>query len=416
MNTITDKQLQKFVRDNWGKLPYDALNEALRKTGVSYSNHRFNQAFRNVARERGEVVDHELLEQSVKLATAVQRERDKNRISNKSFREASRINNALEECGNRIVSILEKYDLGKITVKHETNGDDAQGLIHLSDLHLNELVHTNVNRYDFEVAAKRLKLFAVRCIEFMKMKGVKSVVIANTGDVLNSDRRLDEYLAQSTNRMSAAMLAVYLLEQFIVDLNKQFNVTYIQVSGNESRVKEEPGFVDVVLTDNYDILIYNILKKMFRTAKGVTFQDGDVAERVISIMGKNILITHGEQISANNPTRDVQNIQGKYAAYNVSLDFVVFGHVHQAMVADGFARGSSLVGGNAYSDRGLQLSSRASQNIHVFYRSGGRDSLVIDLQDTHEIQGYDIKEELAHYNAKSEKKLHQQAIIHQIII
>lgn len=413
---ISDAELRERVKTHLSAGVNYEETKALLRAEAAFSNTRFQAAYTSVLAELRGVNDVELIGENVALAMARQKLADQNRIKNKAFREDARLSNAMTSCGTRIVEILDRYDFSSVTIQHETNGEDCTGIIQLSDLHFNELVSTQMNTYDFEVAAKRMKKFAIRATEYLKMKGVRAVLVASTGDILNSDRRLDEYMNQSTNRMNAAMLAVFLIEQFLLELNKSFNVTFMQVSGNESRVKDEPGNTDNILTDNYDALIYNVLKHGLKSARGITFVDGDIAEKVVNVMGKNVLVTHGEQISSGNPIGDVQKIKGKYAQYGVAIDFVVFGHVHTALVHDHFARGASMVGANAYTDRGLQLTTRASQNVHVFYRDGSHDSIVIDLQNVDGIKGYDIIDELKAYNAKSEKKLHNQTVIHEIVI
>lgn len=411
---LGDHDIKGIIRNSLG-LTYGDTLAIVRQQGSCGSDRFRKLYYETLAEDRG-VGDLEVVAENVRLAMQKQKLADKNRIENKAFREDARLSNAMEECGKRIIAILGEYDFSKITIQHATNGEECIGIVQLSDLHFNELVATQMNHYDFEVAAKRMKKYATRATEYLKFKRVKSVLVASTGDILNSDRRLDEYMNQSTNRMNAAMLAVFLIEQFLIELNRSFNVTFVQVSGNESRVKDEPGNTDNILTDNYDALIYNVLKHGLKTAQGITFLDGDIAEKVVNVMGKNVLITHGEQISSGNPIGDVQKIKGKYAQYGVAIDFVVFGHVHTALVHDHFARGASMVGANAYTDRGLQLTTRASQNIHLFYSDGSHDSLVIDLQNTDGIEGYEIKPMLVAYNAKSEKKLHNQTVIHEIVI
>ena len=412
-NRVTDEQLAGLITEALKtSVGYDNVIDLCRKAGARFSNTRFCRIYNSALSG----LDGEIIVENVRLAGQVQKQQDLNRIKNKSFREHARIANAMSECNSVVVELLQRLDFDAITIQHKETKGRAMGLIHLSDMHLNELVSTQVNHFDFEVASRRLRKLAIRAKAFLKSQCVTSVLVANTGDILNSDRRLDEYLSQATNRMNAMMLAVFLIEQFLVDLNQDFSVSYAQVSGNESRVKDEPGFVDMVLSDNYDSAIFNVLKYGMKSAKGITFLDGDISEKVVNVGGRNVLITHGEQFSNNNTVRDVQGIKGKYAQYGITIDFVVFGHIHSAYVHDLFARGSSLVGPNAYSDRGLQIAGRASQNVHVFHVDGSRDSLVIDLDKTEDVKGYDIIEELASYNAKSEKKLHHQTVIHEIVI
>lgn len=410
---LADAQIKEFIA-GMSSATIDEIAVAIRQRGFSIGNDRLIRLSRAVFRETSGA-DGEIIEENVRLAMRSQGQLDKNRVANKSFRDFARLSNAMEECGKEIISILKKYDFSQVTIQHEVGDEPAQGIIQLADLHLNELVRTATNTYDFPTASKRLKKYALRATEYLTMKGVKNVLVANTGDILNSDRRLDEYMNMATNRMNAAMLAVFLIEQFLLDLNEHFNVTYIQVSGNESRVKDEPGNTDIILTDNYDMLIYNILKHSMATAKGIVFQDGNIAEKVVSVSGQNVLVLHGENVGSD-VIGSIQKIKGKYAQQGIPISFVVFGHVHTALVHNHFARSGSLVGANDYTDRGLQLTTGASQNVHVFYRGGDHDSLVINLNNTDGWQGYDIVEALESYNAKSEKKLHQQTVIHQIVV
>jgi len=81
-----------------------------------------------------------------------------------------------------------------------------------------------------------------------------------------------------------------------------------------------------------------------------------------------------------------------------------------------YARSSSLVGPNSYSENALLLTSRASQNIHVQFEDGNIDSIKIDLQTFEGFEGYPVQKELEEYNAKSASKMYSGDIIYKIII
>lgn len=380
---------------------------------LSCSSNRVMQVLKLV---RSGITDKDLILENVKLSKGIQKQQDLNRIKNKTVREHFRVDNALVEISNEIKSILEKHDFSKITKKHDVKGDKSCGIIHVSDWHFNELVSIDGNKYDFEVASKRMKQFASKAKLYLKSHGIKNVLIANTGDNINSDRRLDEFLNQATNRMNAMMLSVYLLEQFIVDLNQEFNVKYAHVVGNESRVKDEPAWSDIVASDNYDNTIFNILRYSMRSSKGVEFVLGSPQELVVNVAGQNVLLIHGQQIRGKVGTTITQ-IVGKYSSIGVLIDFVLFGDIHEARIADNYARGSSAVGNNAYSWSGLQLAGRASQNVHIFYENKNRDSIKIDLQNIEKgVSGYDIFKDLEAYNAKSANRLHKGVVIHQVVV
>jgi transcription elongation factor Elf1 len=361
--------------------------------------------------------DEEIILENVRLEKREQKRRDDNRIKNKSFREYARIENAVTEYSKEIVKLLQKNHLCNYTIKHEYLDSDSVGIIQISDTHFNELVNLTNNKYSFKVAAKRLKKLVIKAKEQFSLNNISTVAILLTADLLNSDRRMDELLSQATNRSKATFLSVQLLQQVILDINKDYNVVISSISGNESRVNKDIGWVDPVASENYDWVIFNFLKFIFKDSKGIIFKEPDSAlEDVINIGGKNILMLHGHQKGYGvNPQNGVNKSISKYSSRGIRIDFVIFGHIHQSLISDNYARSGSLVGANAYSENSLQLTSRASQNIHIISKDG-IDSYKIDLQETGNIVGYYIDEHLEAYNAKSEDKCRVGKTIFEIKI
>lgn len=349
--------------------------------------------------------DQEIVQTNVKLAKERQRLMDSNRIERKAFRNYARIENAMDEVTREFTRVLETHSIKDYSPEIDDNDADAVGIFHLTDAHFNELVDIKENHYDFDVAARRCKKFVSRAMVYFDANDIKTVVFAMTGDMLNSDRRLDEILNQATNRTRAMFLAVELIKQMIQHLNTRYNVYVLAVSGNESRMQKDMAFSDSAISDNYDYCIYNVLRQIFKDADGVRFIGDATAERVVNINGSNILFSHGIWASTK-VEESVQKIRGKYAAQDVVIDYVVIGHKHSARLADSYARGGSIVGANAYSSDNLQLASRASQNVYIVFDDGAIEGVKIDLQNTDGYHGYDITDELVAYNAKSAKKAH----------
>ena len=364
-------------------------------------------------------LDEKIVTENVRLAKQKQSLQDRNTAERKSFREHARIENAIHEYSKALVRTLSEYDKSLSTKAHRSLKASAVGLIQFSDVHFNELVNPTPsinNKYDFNVASARCRKYVLRAIEYFKIFNVKNIVLAMTGDMINSDRRLSELLNMATNRSQATVLAVDIMSHVITELNTEFNVSVTCVSGNESRVKMIHETDEILATDNYDWTIFNFLEHMFKKAKGINFMRGASRENVVSCNGQNVLVMHGESIPKTGVERRVQQIIGKWNNKGISIDFVIFGHLHSARVGDIYARSSSLVGANSYSDDNLQLISRASQNIHIFHSDKSRDSIKIDLQDTTGIEGYNIDESLAAYNAKSAGKNKDTTVIHKVVV
>ena len=361
--------------------------------------------------------DGDIVKENIKLAKQKQKLQDLNRIEKKAFREQARYENAILDYNKNLVDILKKHTFPKNTNKFicsVVKNQKSTGVVHITDAHFNELVNLSMNKYDFTIASKRFKLLSSQIKIYFKAKSIKNILVAMTGDLMNSDRRMDELLAESTNRSKGTFLAVCILEQFLLDLASEFHITVASVIGNESRVGKDIGWEESVASDNYDYTIFNILNLIFRNTN-VKFLSGNSLEQIVEVSGQNILLIHGNQIKANSVEQSIQKIKGKYTARGLKIDFIIFGHLHSCRTGDTYSRGSSIVGANAYSDSALQLESRASQNIHIFYNNGMRDSIKVDLQNVKDIQGYKIKKELEAYNAKSLKKAQKKVTVSRVV-
>jgi len=351
--------------------------------------------------------DHEVLAENVRLAKKSQRAADINRIQNKSFREHARIENAVTSYSEAILGELRKHSAALTAYSRRSGALDPSAavvVIHLSDNHWNELVNLPTNRFDFEVGAKRLQLLAQKAKLQAKAYGAERAVVFFGGDLMNSDRRLDELLAMSTNRARATVLTVHLYRQFLMDLRADLFVDVFGVTGNESRAKEKLGWVDVVATDSYDFTIYSMLQAVFDAVedKGMRFHDFQANDVVFKIHNETFLGIHGHQIRADDQKK-VQAMIGKYAAKGINITHILCGHIHSSMVSDYVSRNASLVGSNAYSEEALGFVSKAAQNCHIVTPQG-LDGIKFDLQNVDGVEGYDIIDKLAEYNARSADK------------
>ena len=352
--------------------------------------------------------DTEIVKRSVLLAKQKQKLQDINRVERKSFRKHARVENAFEEYLKNLCELLDNKS-PRISVKHDTVDSANSMIIQLSDTHFNELVDLggDANKYDFKIASKRLFNFAGKIIKYIKANNIKSVFLTMTGDLINSDRRIDELMNMATNRAKATLLAFDLICDFIMDINAHANVTIISVSGNESRIREEYTNSNFFATDNFDFMIYELLKRYLKHNDGIKFIDGSNQEFILGLNGINFLITHGNFLGKQMKNVDVAKtitrfIQGK----DIKIDYIICGHIHETKITDSLLRSGSLVGANDYSDKGLNLTSKASQNIYLIYSNGYVDTMRIDLQKVNDDdEMYDIDEILEEYNVKSLNKI-----------
>ena len=365
--------------------------------------------------------DKEIVGENVRYRKEKQKAQDTNRIERKSFREHARLENALEEYAKAQLEIYKEHGEALKSIKlkplSKSIKKNGVGVIHITDLHGNELVNLPHNQYDFNILAKRLKLYIDQCLFHFKSLNIEKVAMFFTGDLLNSDRRLDELLNASTNRAKATSLMRHILMQAILDVRKEgYPITVVSVMGNESRVGKEMPFSDEGLSDNYDFMIMDGIKQTlnFSKVKGISFGSIDKVEEVVEVDGNNWLLTHDVSKMTAQQSKTQSGI-GRYSLNGVNLSFMIGGHLHSTQITNISARASSTVGSNSYNENALNLAGKAGQNYYTSI-DGRINSTSVDLQDVDGVEGYEVISQLEAYNAKSANKLSEGTTVFRIVI
>lgn len=385
--------------------------------------YNFTVAYTQLSKGISEIIrdygfDKEIVSENVRLSKKVQKAQDNNRIQNKSFREYARVENAVEEYARAILETNRKFgkDLNKINIKPCKTSKGGTGVIQITDTHGNELIDLPHNKYDFNILSKRLKKHITESLNYFKYRGVSKVLIAFTGDLLNSDRRLDELLNASTNRSKAAVMMVHLFKQAILEVASLYPVSIVSVLGNESRVNKEMTFSNEALSDNYDFTIIAQLEQIFAfsNVQNVKFLGHDKLKEVVDFGKQKWLISHNINGTVDNQVKTQSEI-GMYSLMGHNIDFSIGGHIHATRITDFSARSASMAGSNTYNENALGLIGRASHNCYVVDGTE-RYIQVNDLQNVSEVKGYEIVKALEAYNAKSNSKLKIEKTIMSIVI
>jgi len=343
----------------------------------------------------------------VRIAASKQKLADINQGLRKENRESYRLYNSLETVYSEYVTLLKESPFVTFTIpEYKEIEVERYGVYHMSDLHLNELIspqEANGNIFDFTVAAKRLQKHVQEAKRLFKCYNVNKVLIAGTGDFINSDRRLSEKLASATSQVRASLLATYLIQQVIIDLAQDFTISVAMIVGNESRLGEDDfDSADILASQNWDYMIFQQLRMLF-IGKPVEFVEAfNYTKQVVTLdNGFNILLVHGNLGKNTASDKHIAQIVQQYIMSGVPIHMILCGHIHSASIGDYLSRSASLCGGNAYSSNDLGCTSRASQNVYIINSDMGYHGIKIDLQNTDGYTGYNIIEELERYNIRN---------------
>jgi hypothetical protein len=214
-----------------------------------------------------------------------------------------------------------------------------------SDPHFDEVVRASemngVNAYNRQIANLRLQEFFQGAIKLTRdyIAGIKidGLVLPLGGDMVSGN--IHEEL-ERTNEAPILDTCVYWSEQLaagIEMLAKFFPKVHIPcVTGNHGRLRKKPQYKQRA-RDNYDWLIYQILKKEFRHNERITFDIPDGSDCRYNVYTTRMLLTHGDQFSGGNGIggiavpimRGDAKKQKRESALGRSYDYMLIGHWHQ---------------------------------------------------------------------------------------
>lgn len=364
--------------------------------------------WRQLARDK-DIVSEETVDKYIRREQkSKQRLQDTLRITRKQVRQQNRLDSSLSDLTKQLIDVFKDRQFSDHR-KHDSNTKEAEPVtcvLHLSDWHMNEIIDLQTNTYNIDVASKRAHKLLSKFSEIADRSGCTDVVILMSGDMIGSDRHKDELISMAGNRASALFVIIDFLQQMINNLANKYNVTVGGVCGNESRIDHEIGWVDRIASHSYDYVILKILEIVYTKSNLVhIIPPTSPHELVVNIQGKNILVTHGHSLSRTASTAkiesEVQKLIARYSSqHEVRIDYVIMGHIHSAYISNFFSRSASLSGGNAYSQNGLNLNSRASQNVYAVSVSG-IDGTNICLQEYDSYEGFKYDKRLVIQNTSS---------------
>lgn len=380
---------------------------------------------RNVYKTKGTIIDNLTNDDKTEMTKLRQdklRANDKLSFERNAFNKRLRELSTLEELNQEVVKCLEKLKPVNVFAfensfnkKIDSLQVDKTLLVQLSDLHINELTNEfREQKYSITTASKRLQKFAQSVKQTILEKGIRKVVVFMTGDMCNSDSILSKRVNNASNKAVSIILAVKLLQMFILDISQEcYNISIGAVAGNEGRGDNTLEFFtdENLITNSPDFIILNMLKLLFEGHDGIRFLDGRNNEQVVNISGQNILFSHGIHWNKGDVGKAIFQTMARYSDKGIKIRYCVFGHLHSTKISDYFMRSSSLVGNNAYATNFLNLNSRASQNMAVICKNGDINAFNVDLQNVDEFTGYDIQEDLKNFGIKEPASIKNEDII-----
>ena len=298
-----------------------------------------------------------------------------------SYRRSMRDEARLEAMQTFIVEAMDTLgDLPKITpmTSKEEATRESEAVLLFSDLHIGIECDHFYNKYNKEIAVKRVQMLLDSVNEYCKTFKVKRLNILNLGDCIQGVIHVNARIEQGMDVVSQVIEASEIVAQFLNGLQEAApQVIYRSCTDNHSRVVADLH-QHLEKENLYRLMDWYLQERLKGSAVIFKNDNLDIGLGKFSLLnGKKIMFAHGHQDSINTV---FQNWVGATQEY---IDYLCIGHYHcEKMKSYQNARvivNGSIVGTDSYA-LSKRLFSKPSQVMLVFDEDN-TISISINLED-----------------------------------
>lgn len=352
------------------------LNRILHKTYGESTYRKSYQSFNKMmeANRNKFVNSSEQLEEINKQIEELKRERIKLQTSNiernRIDRSVSRQEMYYEYVGNAITSLpLPEFNPFPIENKE---GETIEYLVALSDMHYGATFKSENNEYSPDIARDRLVYLTEELVQFTQKNKIGKLNIVCLGDVLQGLIHLTDLKINDSTVVKSCVEICRLIAMMLNTLSTYTQIEYYHVpSANHTQIRTLGAKANELMDEDLEYLIGNYIKDLCKNNKRINVHLADEGKQyiVVPINGYDVIAMHGHQIkNIENSIKDISMMRREF------VDYLLLGHFHagkQIVAHEGCCNDSevlvagSFVGSDPYSDS-LFKGSKASVNIYGF--------------------------------------------------
>ena len=205
---------------------------------------------------------------------------------------------------------------------YEAN-EDVEAVLMISDLHIGACINNFYNKYNVEVARKRMAKVVADTIDTCKRLGVETLHVLNLGDLVHGQIHTSARLLQEIDVIQQVKIASEIMAESLAELSKEVpNVVYRSCLDNHSRTM--PNIKESIENENFGGIIDWYLEARLEKTPVVFANDNlDANIGMIELQdGKLLVFAHGHQDNVNSV------VQAYNAATRSHVDYVCLGHYH----------------------------------------------------------------------------------------
>jgi len=245
--------------------------------------------------------------------------------------------------------------------KKKAGKNNEEWILLFSDLHYGQVVKPieigNFAEYNPKKAEERL-MYLSKTIQHLTKYHTNPPETLNVfflGDMIDSVILRASQLATTEFGLVKQIIGcIGLTAEFLVSLTGSFkHINCYGIGGNHSRITK--SFADSTPQDNFDILIYEMVKQKVANISKIKIQYPESTHMIISIKNHNWWISHGDTMRGwmglpfYGANREKSGIQNLLNIFKEGVDYMAIGHFHQDAYFNNIYMNGSFVGGDQYS-------------------------------------------------------------------
>lgn len=306
----------------------------------------------------------ELRKERIKLQTA-------NIERSRLDRSESRQEMYYEYVGN-VVKTLPVPQFSPIQIRKDDISDSRNYVLAITDVHYGATFKSENNEYSKDIAMERFDYLLAEMLNFIKCHNLSNIKVAMLGDSLQGLIHLTDLKINDSSVVKSSVEISHIIANFLNGLSQYVNVEYYHVpSANHTQTRGLGTRPNELMDEDLEYLIGNYIKDLLKNNERVkvTLAEENKQYVIIPVDGYGIVAMHGHQIkNIETAIKDLSMVRREF------VEYLLLGHFHAGKSItcnEGCCNdaevlvSSSFVGSDSYSDS-LFKGSKAACMIYGF--------------------------------------------------
>jgi hypothetical protein len=228
----------------------------------------------------------------------------------------------LKEIASDVAKTISDKKILEVPTKLDINEDSSKGILVISDWHYGVDVNTYFNKYNPEIAKKRIIQLCAESIRIIYRENISELYLMNLGDMISGIIHLPLRINSRLDVISQTIQISEILAEFISQLTKCCKVNYVSVCDNHSRL--DPNKKEALQPESFVRIIDWYRKERLSKNENIEFLENEFGDDICSfkIFKYKVLGVHGDKDPQKKILTQLTNFTQEH------YDLVISAHRH----------------------------------------------------------------------------------------